>query len=378
MEEIMKKVRTAVIGLGSRGRGFAKNMLESSRYELDCIIDCDRQNIEGAIKFLKQDVPFYYSLEKALELGAFEAVVIATPDNTHGDIAEACFNAGKDVLCEKPLEITVEKCDRILKAAQESNKVLVVGFVMRYMRSLQQMKELIDKGEIGKVVSAYANHEVSTGSRWYFHDWHAQQKYSNGLLLQKGSHDLDILNWLIGQKPVQVAAMGGLNVFGGNEKNSKTCAECEKADSCPDYTTHIDHHPDMSKPIQCVYRKEVDVEDNHLVIVEYESGARASYTECHFSPRDKRTFCVIGSEGCIEYDGELKLIKRYPKDVVRYEMEPVAGGHSGGDTGLLKDFYDAIVNKTPPLADGMAGRTSVALAIAAHQSMREGRIVKLN
>ncbi len=374
-----EKIKIAMIGMGSRGRFLTEGVLADSRYELSAVVDTDLANLASACPGLPPSVRRYSSLATALRENHFEAVAITTPDGTHADVAEPCFAAGKHILCEKPLDISLENCERILAAHRKAGTVLLIGFVLRYVRKLRKMHDLIAAGAIGRPIMAYANHEVPEGSRWYFHDWHAQRRYAAGLLLQKGSHDLDILNWFIGSRPVRVMASGGLDVMGGEEDDALECAHCARKDSCPDFTTHIDHFPELSKPIQCVHRRSVDVEDNHIVLVEYANGARASYTECHFSSHPRRSFCVIGSEGRIEAsdEDEISLTRRHPADVERYRMAPVSGGHNGGDTLILDDFFQAIRNAEPPEADGDAGYFSVAVALAAHRAMREKRIVEL-
>jgi predicted dehydrogenase len=375
----MKKIRIAIAGMGSRGRFLAQSIQSNQNYELTALIDTDGNNLQGSLAHISGEVDLFQSLEKALKEGDFEAIAITTPDYTHAAVAVPCFAHGKHVMCEKPLEITMEGCEQIIEAHQRSGKVLLIGFVLRYVRKLQKMHDLIASGAIGKPIQAYANHEVPEGSRWYFHDWHALRKYSTGLLLQKGSHDIDVLNWLIGQRPIRVMASGGLDVMGGHESEELDCQSCGKKSQCADFTNHIDHFPDLSKPISCVYRKSVDVEDNHLVIIEYDGGARASYSECHFSPYPRRSFCVIGTKGRIEIldDDKIQVTKRFPVDTEIYKVAPVEGGHDGGDTLILEDFYNAIINNETPAVTAEDGKISVEVAIAAHRSMREKKIIEL-
>lgn len=372
-------IKIAIVGLGSRGRFLGEAIQGDSRYRLTALIDTDPDNLRGGRDYLHSSAAAYNSLPQALQEGDFEAVAVTTPDFTHEAVTVACFEAGRHVLCEKPLEITAKGCENILAAWQASGRILLIGFVLRYVRKLRKMHDLIAAGEIGRPVMVYANHEVPEGSRWYFHDWHALRRCSTGLLLQKGSHDIDILNWFMDATPVRVAASGGLNVMGGTESDELTCGHCARSGSCPDCTTHIDHFPDLSKPISCVHRRSVDVEDNHLVIIEYGNGTRASYSECHFSSYPRRSFCVIGDQGRIETadDNKIHLTRRFPADSVVYDCLPAEGGHDGGDRLMLDDFFRAITENAPTLADGFAGKISVLTAIAAHRSMREHRMVEI-
>lgn len=127
------------------------------------------------------------------------AVFILTPDHLHEEHAVAALEAGKAVYLEKPLAITIEGCDRILRTAKATGTRLFVGHNMRYFPVVLKMKEVVDSGLIGEVQCAWCRHFVNYGGDAYFRDWHSEQKNTCGLLLQKGAHDIDVINWLFGK-----------------------------------------------------------------------------------------------------------------------------------------------------------------------------------
>ncbi len=129
------------------------------------------------------------------------------------------------------------------------------------------------------------------------------------------------------------------------------------------------------------FRKEIDVEDNTVVIMELENGIKASYQQCHFAPDYFRNYTFIGTEGRMEnLDDDSKVIvltrdysrkwKNYASRT--YEIKPALGGHGGADPVICKDFIDMVIYDKTPLAIPEAGRMSVATGCAATQSLRNG------
>ncbi|KJY16656.1 oxidoreductase, partial [Streptomyces sp. NRRL S-444] len=107
-------------------------------------------------------------------------------------------------------------CDEILRTARETGTRLYVGHNMRHMPVVRTMRALIAAGEIGRVRTVWVRHFVGYGGDWYFKDWHAERRYTTGLLLQKAAHDIDVLHWLAGAYTDDVQAMGDLMVYGDN------------------------------------------------------------------------------------------------------------------------------------------------------------------
>ena len=104
------------------------------------------------------------------------------------------LEAGKHVFCEKPLAITVEGRNRVLKAWRKSGKHLMVGFNMRYMHIFRRMKEIVDSGAIGEIKAVWMRHFVGHSGEFYFHGWEALRKSITSLLSQKAPHDFDVIH----------------------------------------------------------------------------------------------------------------------------------------------------------------------------------------
>lgn len=368
----MKKVRIGVIGAGLRG-GLAqywhKPDGESEIVALADISEARQQKFQemiGSPLYLTKD---YRDL---LNKDDIDAIAVLSPDYLHEEHVIAALQAGKHVYSEKPLAITVEGCDRILEAWQASGKHLMVGFNMRYMSMYQTMKGLIDSGAIGELKAVWVRHFVGFGGYFYYHDWHGQSKNTTSLLLQKGSHDLDVIHWISGRYTTKVSAFGSLDYYGGNMPNNLTCPECSLKNTCPEYVPHTF--------TECAFREEIDVEDNNMLIMELEGGVKASYLQCHFTPDYSRNYTFIGTEGRIENDdvnGKVYLKTRKTNtwkefSDVTYDMKAEKGSHGGADPKIAQDFVELVLYDKEPLTTPFAGRMSVAVGCAATESIRSG------
>jgi len=309
---------------------------------------------------------------RLLERDDIDAVAVTSPDYCHEEQATLALQAGKHVFCEKPLAITIEGCDRMLAAYRESGKKLMCGFNMRYMNIFRVMKEVIDSGVIGEVKAAWVRHFVGYGGHFYYHDWHARRDRTTSLLLQKGAHDIDMVHWLTGRYTQRVAAFGGLDYYGGDRPDDLTCPACPDRRTCPDAQGAWPGHE------LCAFRREVDVEDNQVVIMMLEGGIKASYLQCHFTPDYHRNYVVIGTEGRVENsepEGKVwvKLRRRFGYKALAdrtYDVKPAEGGHGGADPVITEDFLDMVLEDKPPVATALAGRMSVAAGVKAAESLR--------
>ncbi|MBU0677380.1 MAG: Gfo/Idh/MocA family oxidoreductase [Verrucomicrobia bacterium] len=307
-----------------------------------------------------------------------DAIAIFSPDNFHEEQTLAALEAGKHVFLEKPMAITTEGCDRILRAWRDAGTHLMIGFNMRHMPVCLKAKQLVDDGAIGELKNVWIRHFIGAGSDFYFHDWHALSANINSLLLQKASHDFDMIHWFADAYAVRVSAFGGRDYFGDDKDNKLTCVTCDERDTCPEAQSR--ENPRQA----CVFRREVNIEDNAMVIMELANGVRASYLQCHFTPEYLRNYTLIGTKGRIEMNverNELLLIRRYGSRCWEKEPEPeridlgeYAGSHGGADPIIAKSFLKMLTQGVEPVSHPVAGRMSVAVGCEATTSMRQGGI----
>ncbi|PJN02872.1 oxidoreductase [Streptomyces sp. CB01201] len=307
-----------------------------------------------------------------------DAVLVLTPDHTHADLTRAALLAGKPVFVEKPLDITVERCDEILRTARESGTRLYVGHNMRHMPVVRMMRDLITRGAIGTVKTVWVRHFVGYGGDWYFKDWHAERRYTTGLLLQKAAHDIDVVHWLSGGYARDVQAMGDLMVYGDNP-HRRAPGE-PKTD---DWYTEDGHWPPHT---QRALNPVIDVEDVSLLNMRLDNGVLASYQQCHFTPDYWRNYTVIGDAGRLENfgDGPGGQVKVWNSRRSEYRAEPDETyaipdapddeGHAGADPMIIDEFLRFVRGGGLTDTSPVAARMAVAAGCEATASLRNGGV----
>lgn len=365
-------LKIGIIGAGLRSQVASHWQREDGRSKIVGVADINEEKLNNFKQKFGEDLYATTDYKDLLAQSNIDAVAILSPDYLHEEHILEALKAGKHVYAEKPLAITTEGCDRILAAEKEYGKKVMIGFNMRYMSLYQTMKELIEQGTIGDIKAVWVRHFVGWGGYFYYHDWHGLSKNTTSLLLQKASHDIDVIHWITGKYTEKVAGFGSLDYFGGNEPNDLTCVKCSKKDTCPEYSPHT--------LIECAFREEIDVEDNSVIIMQLQDGIKASYMQCHFTPDYSRNYVFIGTKGRIEsndIEEEIYVKTRKTGDVfemsdVTYKMKPEKGGHGGADPKITEDFVNYVLDGKVPRANLLDGRMSVAVGCAATQSIREG------
>jgi predicted dehydrogenase len=368
----MKDLKIGVLGAGGRG-GLARNAHKPGQGSA-VVACCDtNENVfERMQNWYGPDVSLTKSATELLKQD-LDAVMICTPDFLHEKHAVAALKAGFPVYLEKPMDITIEGCDRILATARKMKVKLFVGHNMRYMTIIRKMKALIDEGRIGEVRSVWCRHFISYGGDAYFRDWHSERAKSTGLLLQKGAHDIDVMHWLTGCNSTRVSAFGNLSVYNRCARRGR-----QEAGSAAFVKAHW---PPLQ---QGGFSPRMDIEDQTTVIMEMENGVLGSYLQCHFTPDSCRNYTVIGTEGRIENVGDgphspIFLWNRRSDtynmigDEVHYGETIAAGGHGGSDLMIVEEFLNYVRgNMDTTTATPQAARMAVATGYQATLSLRNG------
>ncbi len=363
-----KKIRFGVIGVS--GRGKLAKLAHDPTNETYVVAGADistkalnefRQTY-GPDTFCSED---YKSLINRSDI---DAIFITSPDYLHEEHTVTALEAGKDIYLEKPMAITIESCDKILLTAKKNKRKLYIGHNMRHMPVILKMKELIDEGRIGEVKTGWCRHFVCYGGDAYFKDWHAERRFSNGLLLQKGAHDIDVLHWLCGGYSKSVTGMGSLGVY--NKVQDRHPAN-EKGD--PTFGTT--YPPLTQKGLNPI----IDIEDLNMIMMKLDNGVLCTYQQCHYSPDGWRNYTIIGTEGRIENfgddPGEVRLFNtrggysEYGNE--RFELPPATQGtHGGADPAIIKEFISYLRDECKPTISPIAARNSVAAGCVATKSLR--------
>ncbi|MER6983928.1 Gfo/Idh/MocA family protein [Streptomyces carpinensis] len=369
----MSDLRLGVVGLGLR-RSIAVAAHRPGRgSRVTAVADLDPEVLarEAAYFGASVAVEDYKTL---LDRDDLDALVVATPDDTHEVIACDALRAGKAVFVEKPLGITVEQCDTILRTAYETGTRLYVGHNMRHMGVVRLMREIIERGDIGEPKTVWVRHFVGYGGDYYFKDWHADRRRTTGLLLQKAAHDIDVVHWLAGGYTRRVNALGDLMVHGDLPRRDPGTPRPEN------WLRTFEWPPTARRDLHHI----VDVEDVSVMNMRLDNGVIAAYQQCHFTPDYWRNYTVIGSEGRLENfgDGPGDTVKvwntgptGYRADAdITHRVPDADGTHGGGDAGIVDEFCRFVREGGATDTSPVAARMSVAAGVLATRSLRAGGI----
>ena len=317
---------------------------------------------------------------------------------------------------EKPISPEISQCRRMLEvAAQHPDQHVILCHVLRYTQFYNALKDIINSGKIGKVVSICANENVA-----YWHQAHSfvrgnwrNSDQTSPMILQKSCHDMDILTWLIGQPCKAVSSIGGIELFkeerapegstpyclGGCKAKENCIFDAEKiyitskktgvrsgsgwlsSILCVDGTEEaVRAALEQGQYGRCVYHCDNNVVDHQQTNLLMEDGSTISFTMCAFTEDCYRTFKAMGTLGEIEADMKSNTIRVrvFGQEEELIDLKKLAQdlkGHGGGDSGIIADFLDMLLDNAPPtertttLVNSME---SHYIALAAEESRKAG------
>ena len=369
----MKMLNLGVIGAGHRGRiaQLAHKPGQGSR--LVALSDVSPSVLKTLKAKLGRDVFTTRDYRKLLARPDLDAVFVCSPDYFHEEHGLAVLKSGRSLYLEKPMAITISGCDRLLRASRKYGKPIYVGHNMRFFPVMRRMKELIESGRIGEVQAIWCRHFISYGGDAYFKDWHSERRFATGLLIQKGAHDIDIIQWLAGAHTRRVVGMGKLSVY--NRVKSRRN---------PDHKHTAIFDPSNWPPLkQTGLSPIIDVEDHSMILMDLANGVQASYMQCHYTPDEHRNYTIIGTCGRIENCGDHSTDKHlatvrlwthrcgYKEEgTERFRISAVRGGHGGSDPEIIADFLKLLRTGNQKGASVLDARMSVATGYLATLSLR--------
>jgi len=368
-------LRIGTLGAGRRGNISKMAHLPQEGSELVAICDNRTEVHEDYRQTIRPDIACYTDYRKLLDNEKLDAVFVTSPDFLHEEMAVAALERGVGVYLEKPMAITIEGCDRILNTATQHRAKLYVGHNMRFFPVIQKMKEIIASGRIGQVQAIWCRHIINYGGDAYFKDWHSEQKYTTGLLLQKGAHDIDVIHYLAGAHTVRTVGMGKLSVY-NQVKDRRSDAD----------RTEVKFEMANWPPLaQTKLSPVIDVEDHSMMLMQLANGVQASYEQCHYTPDAVRNYTIIGTEGRLENCGDFStweneaIIRLWTRRVGYMEhgteamaVPVLAGSHGGADPLIVRDFLHYLKTGERRGATPGDARNAVAAGVLATRSLRQG------
>ena len=191
----MDKVRVGLVGLGGMGNGHYLAYKNITDMELVSICDIRINDLKN--KITDSEVHLYDDLNKMLDNEKLDVIDIVTPSYLHADMVIECLNRGLNVLCEKPMTLTVEDCNRIKDALKKTNKKFMTAHVVRFMEPYVFLKKEIEEKKIGKVLKGEFK-RISSIPTWSYQDWMRNEKLSGGVGLDLSIHDIDFVQSVFG------------------------------------------------------------------------------------------------------------------------------------------------------------------------------------
>lgn len=395
-------IKVAILGYGGRGRNYAmlcNNIVNRKSFEIVAVIDVSKDKLSQAKSDLcLSDEQLFVGIDEfCAKPKLADYMFICTQDNEHHEHSIKALNCGYNLLLEKPIACSIEDCVDIARVANEKGLKVDVCHVLRYSGYYEKIKEIMDSGVLGKIISIEQVENVA-----YWHqahsfvrgDWH-NSKDSNPMILAKCCHDLDIAVYLANSKCKYVSSIGKLNYF--NKENAPQGATeycmkgCKAKDKCPYdcekiYIDTLKGMPAVAyKNLwpqsrlmadgvvtkaklyeaftttdfgKCVFMMDNDVVDYQSVQMEFENGITSTLTMTAFAGKSCcRETVIRGSLGILRCHTDnpkfiLEVYGKKPKKIGR--SASARGSHAGGDGKLIA-----------ALATGEA-KTDINMSIESH------------
>lgn len=330
-------VRIAVLGCGRIGRMHAANIAAHPRAALAAVYDIHRPASEAVAA--AHGVPACRSAEQVFAAAEVDAVLIATATDTHADYLEQAVAAGRPVLCEKPIDLSLARVERCAQAIRGAAVPIQLGFNRRFDPGHRAARDAVRAGEIGDL------HQVIITSRDPGMPSRAYYARAGGLLRDMTIHDFDLARFMLGEEPVEVFAIGG-------------------------------------RQTDPALMEELGDHDSAMILLRTASGR-----QCHIN---NSRAAVYGYDQRVELFGAGGMVisgNRKPLEVTRYSAtrtEQAAAylsffieRYAEAFTAEIGAFVDCIEQGGEPEVGFEDGRRALILAEAAYTSIAAGRMVRV-
>lgn len=372
----MQRVKIVVIGAGNRTNKYmeyAKRHPE--RLELVSVVEpveIRRRNMAERFGLKMEDC--YSSIDDffAAKVEA-DAVLIGTPEDKHFEPTMRSIDAGYHVLLEKPIAQTKEECLAIQQNAHRQGVVVGVCHVLRFHPYFMKIKEVVDSGALGEIISInhYAEINIDRMTHSYVRGLWSQSKKTNPMLIAKCCHDIDFLLWVAGSKCRRVSSFGSLRWFREErapEGSAKRCIDCSVEKQCPYSAVNlykerkewirnfdvpegrtiddvIDEELRSGRFGRCVHHCDNDVVDNQILNMELENGTLISFVVNAFTRNDFRGTHIKLTHGEIDGNETTLRVRRFrDNEEQMFDFSDLCSQpfHAGADLNIVEEFVNSI------------------------------------
>ena len=375
--------RVGIIGFGNRMKDIVSNLLKTNQAEIAAVADV---NLEQARKNAEacgvENCKFYSSAEEMLEQEKLDGVCIGTRCSLHTHYALMVARKRIPMFLEKPVCTTYEDLNRLKEILYWSDNT-VVSFPLRLTEIVEHVKTIIDSGKIGEVAHVQAYNNVPY-ARGYYQKWYRDEKETGGLFLQKATHDLDYINYVLGNtKPTVICAMKSKQVFKGNKPAGFKCSDCDERKTCPDSPENVKKYfPDAVLGEYCCFAEDTGNEDSGSLIVRYDNDMHVVYSQDFIvrAAAGKRGARFIGHLGTVEFDFNTGIVTVYhhmKRITETHTFDTSNASHFGGDGALMRNFVGVMLGEEKSNSTLEAGILSAEMCLAAKLSSETDRFVSI-
>jgi len=309
-------IRVGVIGTGAMGQNHLRIYSEMEGVELAGISDIDQKRVEFMATQFKTKAFTDY---KKMFLEGLDAVSVVVPTKLHKQVALDALDAGMQVLVEKPIADTTENAEMMIEAAKKAEKVLMIGHIERFNPAVIRLKEIINSGILGKIVS------ISTKRVGPYNP----RIRDVGVILDIGVHDIDIISYLYGKKINSVYAIAGADIH--------------------------------------------SFEDHASIILRMDHDFAGVVETNWLTPHKVRQLTAIGVKGVAYLDYINQTVQLHDNEWIRKAKVE----HSEPLKNELKYFIDCAATGRKPNPCGEDGKHALEVAMAAIRSYQEGRLIEV-
>jgi predicted dehydrogenase len=309
-------------------------------------------------------------------------VFVGSFNACHRDHAIAAINAGKHVFCEKPLATTKQHCLDVLNARRShAQNAFAVGFVLRYSSFYKTMKEWIDEGRLGQLISMEFNETLSPDHGAAMHgNWRRRSDWAGPMILEKCCHDIDIMHWLTGSRPARVASFGGLRFFKPENATSNDLYPVGPGGYkyydrglATGFAVGEEHNVTP-------FSGDKDSIDHQVAIMELSNGVLASFHYCMHGSLGERRFYMCGTRGTIRGDLLTGALEYRPVgwNTKIETVYPISGdSHGGAERPMAQDIIACMLDGKPMPTTAEDGVAASFTCLGIEESRNSGKVVDM-
>lgn len=383
-------IRLGVIGHGGRISSFIKENLRAIEPDVRVvgIVDPDQSGARDRLAECdRADIVFYDDLDALMREGRPDGLMVGTRCNLHTPYAIQALQYGIPLFLEKPVAINMAQALALEEAYDRHACPTLVSFPLRTSPLCELARDFLRRGAIGRPEHIMATNYVPYGTV-YFDAPYRNFEITQGLFIQKATHDFDTLCYLMDEPITRIAAITTRgHVFGGTRPAGLRCSTCDEARTCLESPANrkrnrsggtLNDHP-------CTFSAEIGSpetgmnEDSSSAIMEFASGSHGVYTQVVYTRREagQRGATISGYHGTLSFDwyaNELRWVRHHQPFTEK--VAPDKGlSHFGGDLELARDFIAMLRWGEPPRATLRDGLRSIYICLAAKESAETGRFV---